>query len=259
MKIHFLLIVLSLASFSFGQDCYRLSSLENFAYDFDDVWNTLEFEGTIGQDNKRIQVYFERVEKTDSPHKYLLKGKSKVGKNICDFEGYANISSLKLLDTDNIMCEGPDYSFGILEGTYKLAEDRSQKYVGVFEGRFRMMFSKESGQLIPFSGLHSDEDTHEFVGSWTGYGKEQGKYCAWGIQIPPSPREDLFIYNENSFYRFNKEYLKKGWETYVVANLGAYLTIQDGNGKWTMDPKKIYSQEFIDRCKAIEKEKWWRE
>lgn len=133
-----------------GQDCYFESNdvLQN---DFSKIWIGGTFQGTIGENNQRIEIRFISVSKLDGKT-YSVIGKSKVNSNICDFSGKIMIQKSMKLDAKNLGCEGPDYSSGFLIGKYELNENETQSHVGQFLGDFKTMYDKTSTGVVVTSG-----------------------------------------------------------------------------------------------------------
>lgn len=69
------------------EDCYFDSTNEDILLDFSNLWEDKTLQGTIGDDNKRIQIRIQEVKKNiHTPKIYFIKGKSKVKSNICNFK-----------------------------------------------------------------------------------------------------------------------------------------------------------------------------
>ena len=148
----------------FGQDCYieRKELLQN---DFSNIWIGKTYQGTIGDNNQRIEIRFVSVSKINDTT-YSVTGKSKVKSNICDFSGKLLIQNSMELDNKRMECEGPDYSSGFLSGKYELNENETQSHVGLFLGDFKSMYDITSNGFVVYSGWYGQEGVSEFIGEW---------------------------------------------------------------------------------------------
>jgi len=201
--------------------------------------------------------------KENSAEDYIVTGKSKVNKNICDFVGTIKIQEVYILDDKQIQCEGPDYSTGYLQGIYSFQEDSTQEQVGDFNGKFKLLFNLSNSIPSPYMGWPpSGYRTNEFIGIWKEYNGNSPKYCAWGLQIPPAQKNDLFKHYDNEPYLFNPQFLAKGWKSYVLANLNSFITIpKDFDTKeprYSKDFDRSYSNEEIQSAIETEKIQWWK-
>ena len=208
-----LILILTIVAFKAqSQDCYKAGTA-NSESDFSKIWLNNTFQGTIGSSNQRIEIRFLSIYKEEnSNNNYILKGKSKVNKNICDFEGSMTINEIYFLDKDNVYCEGPDYSNGYLVGTYHFKEDTTQQHVGLFRGMVMTKFNESDGNYSPFRGWSTSHGTNEFIGTWKDYNSSTPKYCSWGLQIPPSKDSNLFKHYDNEFYLFNPKIFRQRME-----------------------------------------------
>lgn len=160
----------------FGQDCY-VENRELLQNDFSNIWISKTYQGTIGDNNQRIEIRFVSVSKINDST-YSVIGKSKVNSNICDFSGKLLIQNSMGLDTKNLECDGPDYSSGFLSGKYELNENETQSHVGQFLGDFKTMYDKTSSGFVVNSGWYGQEGVSEFIGNWIDYKKDIPKYCS---------------------------------------------------------------------------------
>lgn len=240
----------------YSQECYIVKNelLEN---DFSSLWTGKTFQGTIGDYNQRLELRFTAVSKV-SDTTYSVIGKSKVNNNICDFAGQFILSKVEAVKPE---CDEPYNSEGIIYASYKLEENREQKHVGLFSGANRTMFDETEKGIEQFSGWYSDEGVNIFIGEWQEYGKTVLKYCSWGLQIPPTKGDDLFKHYDNEFYIFNNKYLDKGWKSYVLSNLGSFVTVPAG---FETDIKRQssdfidFTKEEIDESTKKEAVNWWQ-
>ena len=155
-----------------------------YRFNCSNIWlDQNENDGILGLDYKYLTMKFNNIVKKDSVT-YFIQGKSKVGKNICDFEGeiilkYAHKS--KHTDLPNI-------TQGSLAGIYELRENAKQKYSGIFKGTFESFFLIDSlnnihkDQLFEYADIYYN---NSFVGTWEGYKDKNIKKCIWGDERLP--------------------------------------------------------------------------
>jgi len=263
MKTIFLIIAIFTSHALISQNCYQNVNPKDYPKDFSQLWLEKTFQGTIGDQNQRIELRFTSVTQSNSEKQlFIVIGKSKVKDNICDFKGEFKILSLEILDLENSECESPDYPFGSISGEYRLFEDSSQNHVGEFKGTFNTMFAEKANQPVYHPGWFSDEGVNEFIGTWQGYDKAYGKYCSWGLQIPPSKKGDLFKHYESEFYLFNPKYLDKGWKTYVISNLKVFILLpvdfERQEARFKKDFITAFGKEEIEMSQNAEKIEWWK-
>lgn len=245
-----------------GQDCYVDSTKHEIKSDYRNLWIGETYQGTIGESNQRIDIRFTKITRDSKDnYKYSVAGKSKVNSNICDFNGELVVDKILILDYKNMECEGPDYSNGIISGKYELKENPKQSHVGIFTGEFNIMFDKiPSGYELSY-GWYDIERVNEFSGNWKDYNSEKPKFCSWSHYIPPSQNNDLFRQYDNEFYIFNPEFLKKGWKTFILANLSNFTIVPkdfDTDKPRYSDDFYEYSKEEIEKSIEIEKTEWWK-
>lgn len=215
-------------------------------FDFSKIWNQTTSDrvwGIIGQDYQRIRIKFLAIEK-DSKNQniYLVKGKSNVKGNICDFQGTITLKKVFEVKDESVRPisledDGWDLSNikkrGVLIAEYILYEDRLQKHSGVFKG---ILYSK--WYLDRENGIKYDDNevivkNNPFIGTWTGYSSGKSKICNWGDFHVPDIDDD-FDEGAGEFYPNNK-YDDKGW----------------GNLK-----KAWFDND--EKAKQIEMAEWWR-
>jgi len=264
MRIPFLLLLSFFSHFLFSQDCeYQPCTFCDFQADYSNMWLGTTFQGTIGNGNQRIEVRFLSIEKAEGiPNQYRISGKSKVNAHICDFSGTLTLQQEYILDPSNPYCEGPDYFDGYIVGAYLLKENPNQQHVGEFRGTLKSYVDVSSGSPRAARGWISDEGMHEFRGEWQAYGASSGKYCSWGMQIPPTQKGDLFKPYDNEYYIFNADFLDQGWRSYVVSNLGSFISIPTDffheGPRFTEDFIETFSKAEIQRQRDIEEREWWK-
>jgi len=240
----------------FSQECYNVKN-ELLKNNFSKLWTSKTFQGTIGNNNQRIELRFTSISKINDTT-YSVIGKSKVNLNICDFKGHFKLYRVEVIKPE---CDDPDYSKGIIYATYMLEENREQNHVGIFSGTIRTMFDETENRIEQFPGWYSDEGVNIFIGEWQEYGKTVSKYCSWGLQIPPTSGGDLFKHYDNEFYIFNNKYLGKGWKSYVLSNLASFVTVpKDFETNETRNSTDFidFTKEEIEEGTSKEAEIWWK-
>ncbi|WP_372639818.1 hypothetical protein [Ancylomarina sp.] len=255
------LILLFLSMSLLAQDCYTEATQENIKSDYCQLWHGRTFQGTIGDDNQRIEIRFIEISRDSESHfKYHVKGKSRVLNNVCDFDGYMIVKQIMILNEAKRDCHEPDLSGGIIYGSYQLNENPEQKHVGRFTGNFKCMFDKSPYGPTLNNTWFGQEEFNSFYGNWANYDKSEPKYCSWGFQIPLSKNEDLFKHYDKEFYLFNSKYLDKGWKTYVLSNLNTFIKVPKN---YEIDELRLaddfieYTSEEIDQASKEEEKKWW--
>ncbi len=260
---NFIFAIIFLSAFSAqSQDCYSPSTTYSKS-DFSNLWLNKTFQGTIGNSNQRIEVRFLNIiQDANSKLKYRVSGKSKVNKNICDFSGTIELQEVYELNTNNLDCEGPDFASGYVIGTYSLKEDSTQNHVGTFNGSLNSKYVLSDGNIKKYRGWYVSHGVNDFIGTWKEYGSSKPKYCSWGLQIPPTQKNDLFKHYDNEFYIFNTEFLDKGWRTYVVANLNSFISIpldfETDEARFSKDFDKSFTAVDISEAREIEQTQWWK-
>jgi hypothetical protein len=243
------------------ENLYHETTLQDIDKNYKQLWLDTSFQGVIGNRNQRIEMRFVSVVKDlTNPYKYHIAGKSKVNRNICDFNCELFIDSIKTLKDSTAYGEAPEISKGMLLGSYFFKEDSTQSHVGKFQGHFYVKFDEfEEGKTKVFSELYYDDENLVFIGSWQEYNKGERKDCNWGLLIPPGAKGTLFTYYENGYYLINPQYLDQGWESYALANnwILIPLVFQTNSPRFEKDFKS-YNNPLIQQSKEIEERIWWK-
>ncbi len=149
-------------------------------------WGAKTFDapvnGVLGNDFRRIEVYFyPDVTKTDSVT-YSVRGRTKVKKNVCDFVGNVRIKKIYHIWERDV--DSPDYY--VIIADYLLKEDARQKGSGEFSGIFGAYgyVTKDAPTHIKVDNIDQDGDGYmnrSFVGTWQSYNNPKLiKRCMWG-------------------------------------------------------------------------------
>jgi len=209
------------------QDSKRKNDLSrSLGYDYSSIWlteNNLKSrytakdrpqDGAIGLNYQHIEMYIGKVTKSQyHPDTYIVTGKSKVNKNICDFSGEIRLVNLLYgecpdgIDTDdrqkNVKC-------AVLVAEYTLYEDSAQSHSGVFKGMMECDVRVDKTKMVLNESRYDADDytNRNFVGSWTDYKTKKSKHCAWG---------DVYVPGAVSYGDGEKmvcpKYLKYGWQS----------------------------------------------
>lgn len=237
MKIRTLIISLFISISVFGQQTKewleKIENLENSSnqlkkenlktdylnYNFSTLFSPKQdFLGFIGQDYRRIRIYFTSIIKdTSNQEKYLIKGISVVGKNVCDFDGEINIEQIREYKSmhygvDNKYENSGIKSQGILIGKYEFKENPAQTHTGIFEGIMTLKWYIDRFGIIHYDRIEWFSDRYrnnQYVGTWSGYKNGTKKICNWGeYRIPFSGDLDIGA----GEFSPNEKYLNKDWE-----------------------------------------------
>ena len=237
MKIKTLILLLFISISVCGQQTKKwLENIENPQYSTDELkkdnvkseylkhdFSTLltpkqDFLGFIGQDYRRIRIYFTSITKDSSnKEKYIIKGMSIVGSNICDFKGEINIEQVreyKLMHygVDNKYENSGFKSQGVLIGKYLFKENPKQKHTGLFEGIISLNWYVDKHGIVHYDRIEWFSDRYrnnQYVGTWTDYKNGSVKICNWGeYRIPFSGDLDIGA----GEFSPNEKYINKGWE-----------------------------------------------
>ena len=171
--------------------------------------------GFISDDYQRIRIRFLSViQNYDNPFEYFIYGKSKVGENICEFQGSVYIRETGLID------EGEDSDFlqAFISGDYVLYEDPNCIHSGIFSGEFlNRIYFDEYGDVY-YDDLNMEQDGYSnslFRGTWFNYDNGETITCNWGdFRIPDSEEPDVGSQEFHPSFR----YLDKGWKEYLEQN-----------------------------------------
>ncbi len=237
MKLYLLPIFILLSNFVIGQQTQEwLSRIENPEYK-DDILNkenlksiylkydfsTLiipkqEFLGYIGNNFRRIKIYFTSVCKdTSSPENYKVEGLSIVVNNVSSFIGKINIEQVREYKSmhyglDDIYKNAGFKSQGIIIGKYEFKEKNDNKHSGVFSGVMTLNWYLDKFEIIHYDHIECFSDRYrnnQYVGIWKDYNNGSEKVCNWGeYRIPFSGDLDIGA----AEFSPSEKYYKMGWE-----------------------------------------------
>jgi hypothetical protein len=244
----FLLIVSALGH---GQDINTTNFIEQIKdYDISSLLILDKFEiendtvsmkrqeplGYIGANYPRLHVHFiSAIQNPNNKLQYFIYGKTKVKKNICEFQGTITINESRTYDEGDI----PTLKQGYVKGQYEFFENPNQKHTGKLKGNFQSNFYIDEKGALKYDALMFVSDgfkNNQFEGIWTNYKSGVSKKCNWGdYRIPDSRGFDI----GTGEFNVDKEYVEFGWESYGLA--------------WGHYPLNSENTE----AELIENEKWW--
>ena len=170
--------------------------------------------GILGNDFKRIEVYFyPDAVKSDSVT-YSVRGRTKVTNNVCDFSGEVKIKKIyHVFERD---ADSPDYYKIIAD--YSLKEDSTQNGSGVFRGILGTYgyVTDDSPDVIKVDNTDQDGDGYmnrSYVGTWQSYKNPATvKRCMCGDNRLPF-RFDFDI--GAGEIRVNPKYASPEWDRFM--------------------------------------------
>lgn len=184
-----------------------------YKFDVDSIFKTWDKQqnGIIGTNYKRIRIHISKAEQSkDVESIFIIKGKSNVDGNICDFKG-----TLKIIDiyefTNNIELAGQ----AVLYAEYELVEDSLQTHTGIFRGTFECFIvvdhKLKTVRLDMSSDVADGYNNRTYVGTWTNFKGSAQKKCIWGdYRLPYTFDFDC----GDGEMMINEKYKKNGWESF---------------------------------------------
>jgi len=179
--------------------------------------------GVIGLNYQRIDIYIGKVTKSNyNADTYIITGKSKVNKNICNFSGEIRLIKLFYKDCNEDFEEyetaeppkrAKSTKCAVLFAEYVFYEDSAQNHTGVFKGIMVCdVYTDKTKMLLNEEALGYPHGylNRTFVGTWTDYKIQKPKHCIWSDGFPPY--SGYMRYGDGD-YVFCPEYLKYGWQT----------------------------------------------
>lgn len=199
----------------------QLEWASSYHFDTNSIFCTINHDqqGVIGSLYRRIDLHISEVTATEDPLKYLVKGKSKVGENICDFTG-----TVTLLYLYEIIKNADVPGGGMLLAHYEFFEDSTQHHVGVFKGVFECdVVIDQDKRTVKFSDAHMSANGYynrTYIGTWQGYNGGAAKKCIWGdFRLPFT-----FGFSHGAGnMRVSKRYEKYGWKSYNEQLYSGYV------------------------------------
>jgi hypothetical protein len=170
--------------------------------------------GFIGSNYRRLDIKFLSIIKNSkSPNQYFVYGKSRVSKNICEFQGTLEIQEsydFKSLEFGNCV---------VIAGDYTFFESPEIKSSGMFNGRFVTYCTKSATGELGYLDLPATRGNNQFSGEWKDYKKQKGIVANWGdSRIPNSGDLDV----GTSEFGINLKYQMYGWDSFIKTQRGRY-------------------------------------
>lgn len=190
--------------------------------------------GFIGKNHRRLDIVFISIIKDlEDPLIYRIYGKSRVSKNICEFQGTIEIKESYYLKSEEYFAG----KGGVIAGDYHFYEDRNSDHPGVFQGRFVTYWNKDKSDSVVYMNLPAIEGNNPFVGTWQGYSISNSLVANWGDSRVPFS-DDLDV--GTSEFGVNKKYQQFGWDSFIKAHSGGY------------------DKETTMKAREAELEIWWK-
>jgi hypothetical protein len=193
--------------------------------------------GVFGNNYARIQIAFAEITKNrDKPAVFQITGASRHLKTVTPFTGelvinkvfqYPGNFEIYQEDPDRIVVSEDvgDDLYTVIEGSYRLREDSTKKYSGVFMGTFRYKFHlHKDGKLVndlrDWEGIVYSNAI--YTGTWKPYTNGKAVPCNWAEGRVPVP-EGVDV-GETEF-QVSEQYIENGWQ-------------MSGSGKYIDNPEK---------------------
>ena len=168
------------------------------------------FNGILGDKYTRIELFIHpEVERIDSLT-FKVKGKSKVGKNICDFTGEIQIEHIYNIWERANDPDSPNYY--VMVCNYLFTEDKAQYGTGFFKGTYGAYcyIDKANKKIcLDIDAGGGELKNRNYVGIWQSYKTKAVKRCIWGDYRLPYTF-DFDIGDEDM--RVNPQYNSPEWE-----------------------------------------------
>ena len=190
-----------------------LFNSEQFTYeniDGESYYKETSFNGILGDKYTRIELFIHpEVERIDSLT-FKVKGKSKVGKNICDFTGEIQIEHIYNIWERANDPDSPNYY--VMVCNYLFTEDKAQYGTGFFKGTYGAYcyIDKANKKIcLDIDAGGGELKNRNYVGIWQSYKTKAVKRCIWGDYRLPYTF-DFDIGDEDM--RVNPKYNSPEWE-----------------------------------------------
>jgi hypothetical protein len=146
-----------------------------------------EFLGFIGNEYKRVRIFFTSINKdTIDQSSYSVQGLSRVGTNVCNFQGTIKITQIREFQ---FMHYGLDSAYenigfkaqGLLMGSYEFKEDSTVNHSGIFKGINTLYWYVDTYDILHFDKIECFSDRYrnnQYVGTWTQYNNQNSKICS---------------------------------------------------------------------------------
>ncbi|WP_026473222.1 hypothetical protein [Alkaliflexus imshenetskii] len=224
---------------------FKDTDLSNFLHPKQSNQYNPTYDGVIGNNYRRIQIYFTSIEKTKNPYVYFIQGKSKVGDNVFPFIGEITLTHAVKTNQDIIdkeMAYETGRVNGYIIGNYTFRETSKEKSTGIFKGEIELIWGlDEYGNVV---SSYTDnyvvcKHTITYKGIWESYNTANKLTCCWSdYKIPCVPND--FNVSDGPDIIPNEKYSKGGWE-----NIRNIYTKSENSPEW----KKSFDEE---------RKEWWK-
>ncbi|SHE69073.1 hypothetical protein [Pedobacter caeni] len=228
-----------------NEELIPANRIEQFiTYNFSNLWlktdNDLIY-GIIGDEHQRILIKILKVtQHPDHPEEYLIKGKSSVKGNVCDFNGKITIQEIREskrthFGVDNEFKDKGINTQGLLTAKYEFLEDKSQKHPGTFYGILKTKWYLDKNDKMVYDDINIASDgyfNNAFVGKWKSYQSKAGKRCNWADYRVPDSNCDFDI--GTGEFNVSEKYFKNGWFGIALKNKmpnGAIIESKDARAQ----------------------------
>jgi len=200
----------------------RFAELHDLAFLWTKTDNS-QIYGFIGADYQRLSIHFSSVKKdAQNPTRYLVRGKTLVKNNICNFDGAIVLQALRNLDPPYKERGDFDKEHGFVEreisAKYLFKESPQQKAGRIFDGSLKTLVYTDRSDRVHYDDVDSDSDgysNNQFTGTWKSYRGNTVKKCNWGdYRIPDSGDLDV---GAGEFYP-NEKYVENGWQAFKLTD-----------------------------------------
>lgn len=240
MKVQFILVMIFLSGFVFGQKELCRTDIMNeqeltdenkidsyLKYNFSNLWLQTDEQfvyGIIGKEYQKISIKIISVSKNLSqPNEYYVYGKSMVKGNVCEFVGKISITRIQEAKSQRFGVDdeykGKTDKQGLLTAEYEFYENNKQSHVGVFKGQLQTKWYLTDNEM-KYNDLDSVSDgyfNNAFVGTWKMYDSKLEKICHWGDYRVPNVDCDFDI-GTAEFNVDAEKYSGKGWLDVILKN-----------------------------------------
>ena len=253
MKLILSLLIFCTTTLAFAQENAELKPFNLGGQDISSIWlteypitnegkeiNRLEPLGYFGDNYQRFYIHFISViQNPKDKNEYFIYGKNRLKGNISEIQGTLTIEEVSVY----VESDFPDYSEGIIKGSYSLLEDAKKKGTGSFQGKFETNVMIKDNK-VEYSTLYWFADgfsNNQFEGTWISYLTGTKRTCNWGdYRVPAREQFDIGAGQMG----VHPDYEQNGWESFELA------TFPIANSE--------EHRKRIEQAKKVEAEKWWQ-
>jgi hypothetical protein len=168
--------------------------------------------GFIGNEMERIKVKIMSIEQDKSSNStFNISGKTKVSKNISDFNG-----QIKLTNVYSFKEPLSSHGLVICEFKAELKEIGNSAHTGVFKGNYYLVLSKVAEEIRYPKTTPRFLQNYTFAGNWISNNKKMNYPVLWGENYLFEELE-TFFYGITNKPQIEENVLDKSWQTYFEA------------------------------------------